>query len=258
MSKRFYIDSLYSKPAENKVFIYSLSNPETDEIRYVGKTKLFLAKRLSQHIANIKKLGNYKCKSWIKSLQKRGLQPKIELIEEVSAETWEAEEIFYISYFKYLGFKLTNHSEGGLKITPNYSSKVRDSEAYKKKMQEIYLNRDIGYKLYDVKGVFLKYFKNKLEISNYFNVSLAYLNGPIYDKTLINKKYFLLHKDEVFDEKMLNKSPKIVKVTKFDNSVVLFNSQKECADSLNITLSRLNRIIHKTRKNTTNYKFELI
>jgi hypothetical protein len=258
MCKRLYIDALYSSPAEDKVFIYSLANPETNEIRYVGKTKLFLAKRLSQHIANIKKLGNYRCKSWIKSLQKNGLQPKIELIDEVLMENWESEEIFYISYLKYLGFKLTNHSEGGLRSFPNYNPKIRDTEAYKKKMQNIYINRDIGYKLYDVKGVFLKYFKNKLEMSNYFNVSLDYLKGPIYDKTLINKKYFILHKDEIFDEKMLNKSPKIVKVTKFDSSVILFNSQKECADSLNITLSRLNRIIHKTRKNTTNYKFELI
>lgn len=50
---------------------------------------------------------------WMRSLANQGLKPKIELVDEVSDENWIEEEQFYISYFRFLGFRLTNLTEGG-------------------------------------------------------------------------------------------------------------------------------------------------
>lgn len=93
------------------VKIYYLMDPETNQIRYVGKTVSTLRERLYSHIYNTK-IKTHKS-GWIKSLKTRGLKPTIELIEEVSDDIWADEERFYISYFRFLGFDLTNMSDGG-------------------------------------------------------------------------------------------------------------------------------------------------
>ena len=41
------------------------------------------------------------------------MRPVISLIDEVDESSWIFEETFYISYFKYLGFRLVNHTSGG-------------------------------------------------------------------------------------------------------------------------------------------------
>ena len=57
------------------VKIYTLSNPLTNEIRYIGKTSQKLEKRLDNHLYNKSK--TY-CKSWIQSLINNNLKPKIQ------------------------------------------------------------------------------------------------------------------------------------------------------------------------------------
>jgi len=97
--------------------IYTLVDPRTNEIRYVGKTVQNLSKRLNTHIRESQKTFNHKS-CWIKSLSKIGLRPIIEIIEEVPDEDWNDSEKFYISYLRFLGFKLTNTSDGGEIFVP--------------------------------------------------------------------------------------------------------------------------------------------
>lgn len=95
--------------------IYSLHHPITGELRYIGKTKESnLIKRLQSHISAAKTRTNrYKCINWIKSLYKDYLIPEIYLIDEVLEEEWAFWEIFYINYFKSIGCRLTNTTNGG-------------------------------------------------------------------------------------------------------------------------------------------------
>lgn len=92
------------------VNIYTLSDPRNNQIRYVGKTVLPLAERLQRHLRMDDK---GKKVNWLKSLKNQDLKPTIELVDIVPEDDWRFEERFYISYFKFLGFNLTNLHEGG-------------------------------------------------------------------------------------------------------------------------------------------------
>ena len=96
------------------VKIYTLSDPITQEIRYIGKTNKELVNRWYSHCSNYKlsREKSYK-NSWILSLKKLGLKPKIELLEEVLESEWQFWEIYWISQFKNWGFNLTNMTKGG-------------------------------------------------------------------------------------------------------------------------------------------------
>lgn len=95
-----------------KTHIYALSDPETGEVFYVGKTHISLADRLSCFIRDTARKDKQK---WVEDLAKRGLKPAIESIETFDAKVddWEERERFWIAYFRFLGFRLCNLSRGG-------------------------------------------------------------------------------------------------------------------------------------------------
>jgi uncharacterized protein YxjI len=93
--------------------VYTLSDPDSFEIRYIGITVLPLSYRLSNHICDIKRENN-KRTAWIKNVLKREKRPIIEELDE--AESWEEGcllEILYIGLFKSWGFNLVNGTLGG-------------------------------------------------------------------------------------------------------------------------------------------------
>ena len=104
--------SIYKQKIMTEVFIYSLEDPETKEIRYIGKTVQKLEKRLTAHIYESKHRKNHKC-NWINKLNKNGNNPTIKLIDIVSEDDWEFWEMYWIERFKSWGFNLVNHTPGG-------------------------------------------------------------------------------------------------------------------------------------------------
>jgi len=96
-----------------KVKIYVLIDPITCKIRYIGRTKNTLEKRLLGHLSK-SKLKNTHKDYWIQSLLKQGILPKIKLIKTV--EGWgnshQKEQIFIRTAIKY-GFDLVNHDDRG-------------------------------------------------------------------------------------------------------------------------------------------------
>jgi hypothetical protein len=103
------------KPTIGVCFVYSLCDPDTGEIRYVGITvKSSLRKRLGQHCAERKP--SHK-QHWIASLRASGRKPVIELLEKIDFSEdreWKECEKFWISYLKFIGVRLTNNSPGGI------------------------------------------------------------------------------------------------------------------------------------------------
>jgi hypothetical protein len=122
-------------------FIYSLSDPITDEVRYIGKANNIKA-RYKDHICIRKKGDTSHRRNWIASLKLNGLLPKLEVIDEVKHEEWEFWERHYISLYKSWGFSLTNHQLGGgqcrdfSKCTAETKLKMRNAQLGRKHSDE--------------------------------------------------------------------------------------------------------------------------
>jgi hydroxymethylpyrimidine pyrophosphatase-like HAD family hydrolase len=110
--------------SEKVRYIYTLNDPITDEVRYVGKTTN-LTKRYCNHICNQNKTHTV---NWIRSLKNLGLKPKIEILEITDEMNWKWLEEYWISQFKTWGFNLTNHlSVGGKEPTDFTKLKTKGS-----------------------------------------------------------------------------------------------------------------------------------
>jgi hypothetical protein len=93
-------------------FIYTLNDPETGEIRYIGQTVNSVHRRLTKHISDSKRLNTH-VNCWIKSLIKKGIKPVIQELDSCLIEELDQTEIYWISQFKNWGFNLVNLTEGG-------------------------------------------------------------------------------------------------------------------------------------------------
>jgi len=104
----------------DKIYIYSLIDPNTNKVRYIGKTNN-IKRRYYEHITNTKS-NSYK-NNWIKKLLSEGSPPIINIVEECNYDNWEKREIYWISQFN----DLTNGTDGGEggKITPKVREKLR-------------------------------------------------------------------------------------------------------------------------------------
>lgn len=98
----------------NMITIYTLTDPITKQVRYIGKTKGTLVQRMYAHISNykLKKEKSHK-NSWIINLKNKGYLPIIEELDLVEESEWVFWEQFYINLFKTWGFNLTNITLGG-------------------------------------------------------------------------------------------------------------------------------------------------
>lgn len=110
--------------------IYILSEPNSDKIRYVGKTDSNLEDRLYQHIGDAKcvKKSNHRL-NWIRKLLRENKKPNIELIDIVPQSEWIFWECHYISLYKSWGFSLVNSTgggDGGMSPSLELRNKIRE------------------------------------------------------------------------------------------------------------------------------------
>ena len=124
------------------VFIYTLSDPRTNEVRYVGKT-VNPKKRFHEHVSPIKEQreGTYK-RRWTAALRADGLKPTISIIDRIensNDEDWQCRERFWISHYRRIGARLTNLDSGGLngkKMSEESKEKCRLIHLGKKRTPE--------------------------------------------------------------------------------------------------------------------------
>jgi len=101
-------------------FIYALCDPDTEIIRYIGKSDDPKV-RYVQHIKDKHK--TYKV-NWIKKLKSSGKVPLLKILEEVDKNCWETAEKKWINRYRLVtGRKLTNTTEGG--AGPNMTEEIR-------------------------------------------------------------------------------------------------------------------------------------
>lgn len=95
-----------------KYYIYTLSCPLSNRVRYIGMTKN-LKERYANHLCVDSKSSSYK-NSWIKSLKSKNLKPIMEELDSSDSleEIFQLEK-YWIAQLKTWGFNLTNLTEGG-------------------------------------------------------------------------------------------------------------------------------------------------
>lgn len=110
-----------------KVYIYSLSDPRSGEICYVGKSTNPRT-RLYQHVSDLRGGGK---SAWIQELRSLHLRPVLDILEESIIEEWEQSERWWIAYLKFIGCPLLNLDRGGVggrkrkKLSPERKEKLR-------------------------------------------------------------------------------------------------------------------------------------
>lgn len=95
------------------MIIYTISDPETKEVRYVGKSAVGES-RWKEHLKGSSlKLRTHK-NNWLRSLVSKGLSPVFTVIETVESEAQlDAREIYWIAAYRDMGARLTNATNGG-------------------------------------------------------------------------------------------------------------------------------------------------
>lgn len=94
----------------NTTNIYALLDPESREIRYIGKTNT-PSKRFSWHLGDAKNNYTHKQK-WIQSLLKVDKVPEMAVLEVCPVEVWQERERFWIALLAPHG-RLVNATLGG-------------------------------------------------------------------------------------------------------------------------------------------------
>lgn len=115
-----------------KTYIYILIDPETNQVRYVGKTKN-LKRRYNQHISECSKLKSYK-NNWLLSLKNKNIKPEMFVIDETEKDDWAFLEQWYIQLYRSWEYKLTNLTAGGEGVyghSPSQETRKKMSRANK-------------------------------------------------------------------------------------------------------------------------------
>lgn len=142
------------KNKEKETVIYTLANPITGEIRYIGKTVKTLSQRLTDHIYSVKRESNYRI-NWINSILKMGYKPLIEPLDACFWDKSQELETYWISQFKAWGFNLVNLTNGG-----EGNLGLGMSDKHKEKLMKIN-SKEVHQ--YDIEGIYLQSFSSVAE-----------------------------------------------------------------------------------------------
>lgn len=95
-----------------KGYIYSLTDPRDNQIRYIGQTRFSLNKRFKEHMRNCKYniTKNHNVYRWINELRDINLLPIIKIVEEIDNDLLNEREKYWVSYY---GNNLKNMTQGG-------------------------------------------------------------------------------------------------------------------------------------------------
>lgn len=94
------------------VYIYGLWDPRDGRLRYIGKTVNPRA-RFYRHLVDYDRGKITHCSTWVKGILQSGNKPMMEILEEVTPETWQEIERDWIAQARTYGLDLVNMVSGG-------------------------------------------------------------------------------------------------------------------------------------------------
>lgn len=239
-----------------KYFIYTLTDPISNNIRYIGLTK-DLKDRYKRHLQKsylVKYNKNTYKSNWIQSLLKKNFMPIMEILDEGTDKNICDLERYWIAQFKAWGFKLTNLSEGG-EVGIDWTGKKHTDEA-KKKMSDN-CTRKVAVVEYDLQGNVLGNYATIAEASEKTGCHTYLIHNCCKNKKYytVNNKTFR-YKGDIFDyyprDNRIMKTTK--SISKYDldgNFIEIYVSQKEAARKNNTTHSNIKRCCEIKYKTNT-------
>lgn len=223
-------------------YIYGLVDPETNKIRYIGKT-INPKYRLSGHINESLKTRTHKC-SWIRNLLKRNLKPILKIIEICSLENFEEREAYHISLY---GFnELTNSDERG---QGNKSRRRELIENAKYKNKKVYQ--------YRLSGEFIKEYKSVREASRRLSISHANITRCCNKIANHASGYIFSYKEEIVDPILRPNATKksVVEIDDKGNIIKEWKSLMDCSRDTGIDNGNLSRVCNNIIKYIKNRRF---
>lgn len=262
-NKRFYSKRLiyqvgdtlrFFNSKQMTTYIYTLSDPRTLQVKYVGKTTN-IKMRYYNH-TNFRSLVNKRThvSNWVMNLKRSNLLPILEIIDETTDDNWVNLEQYWISQFKCWGFDLCNHTGGGEggcgnKWTDNQRKLITAA----------------------IKG-------KKRTVAQRINISKGKIGKPKSEKTKLKCKNSNIGKHKISEETRLklSDSHKGIKQTKesidkmkvhhykpvdvFNINLELINSfkcMKDCAEYYNLDISTISKLIKNQKLSRCKKYFKL-
>lgn len=230
-----------------EVKIYTLSDPITKQIRYIGKTVESLEIRLDRHIR--KKDNTYRY-NWILSLKKQNLKPIIELLDITDEDNWCWIEKYWISQFKCWGFSLVNTCEGGYgtngqKHRPESIEKMRIAS---KGNKNFYGKK---HKLETIENIRKKLIGRKLPqhiINDIANKKRGIPCG-------VGRKHKQQHIENITIGTIKKIGKPIIQYNKNGDKIKEYDAVSIASKELNIPLSNIVEVCKKRRKSAGNFVF---
>jgi hypothetical protein len=102
-----------TKRTTRSAILYTLSDPRTGEVRYLGWTARTKRLRFKDHIHDARRGRKDYRSRWIASLLRAGVKPTMRTVVILQASDAPALEIGYISILRARGVRLTNTTDGG-------------------------------------------------------------------------------------------------------------------------------------------------
>jgi len=258
--------------------IYALKLKDNDNIKYIGFTSRNLEDRFKEHLY-ITINRKYKNGYWIKkhkdNIEIILIEDNIKSIKEVCER-----EIFYIKYYKELGFNLNNLTNGGegMRATEDTRRKISESqkgkilsEETKEKIRNTLTGRKqtpehienmkrskIGYKCTDETKTKISESKKGIKFSDAHknNISKGKKGKPAPNKGIPCSDEQKRKLSEILKGKPTSKSRIIdAFIYKTGEYVGRFNSIIECFTSLNLKSNHINSVLKGDRKQSYGYTF---
>ena len=197
-----------------KVKIYKLIDPNTLEVRYIGRTVQTLNKRLNGHLSKArKKRSNTYIQNWLLSLIQNKQKPLIEFITEIIgwSESYKFEQAL-ISEFIRNGYNLVNlhdRGEGGIMriITDEQKRKISSSVKLLHDQGKLSSGRK-PLDVYDLEGNFIQSFPSIISCAKWMSISNKQLEISLRRKAKRVHNYQILFKGSSNPGKYSNKRNK--------------------------------------------------
>lgn len=279
--------NIWNKPL-NDMCIYGLVCPDTNVIKYIGKTKNGI-KRIKGHWRDNKKsklTGSYNKKQcWVFGLKKNNKKFLVQYLDYAKTnEELNEKEMYWISFYKNLGLTLLNCTNGGENVVTHVytaEEKVELSKRTKEAMwrPDIRKNYLEGRKNRIVPSKYKSRSKEKKQIhsnSKYaksLKISIIDNFGNTYEsvkdcatKLEVSSTWILKAIKERFSVKNLflkklnNQKRKLNQVitTKkvIDNDGIIYNSVKEACIASKLSSKTLTRLLQKGTTSKTGWSFK--
>lgn len=228
------------------MFIYSLSDPITKHVRYIGKTN-DIKKRFINHLRDKSKCHRT---NWIASLKSKKLIPVINIIEECSEEDVDKLERYYISKYKEWGYDLTNGTtggDGGYIFTEDVKNKMSQQRKGRKQSKESIEKRvEKMFKpilQYTLEGEFIREWKSIKSAAEFYKVSETSIKQALNGRTRKSVNFQWVNYTENFSKtippiRKIERPNKLRKVGLYDSSnnlIEVFPSVTSVSKRFNIS-----------------------